>query len=176
MTLGLLTALAFAEPPTTNPHGEEIVAHAERWLGKPYAFASDKKTTLNCLDVVFYGLRDTFGERGVRYQVDPIAMIDDPHLGEPVEGLTPALRGDLDAETLALMQPGDVIYFLLAEYPDSCPRCEVTTLDGTRYGGWHTALSRGGDKILHAKPGADVRRDVLESVRFDALWVSRRVE
>ncbi|TNE86883.1 MAG: hypothetical protein EP330_19945 [Deltaproteobacteria bacterium] len=171
----LSLALAFAEPPAENPHGPALVAEAERYLGIPYAFASEPPRTMNCLNLVYEPYRTVFREKGVAYEVDPIAMIHDRHLGEPVPGLSPVLRADLDAATLARLQPGDLVYFLVEGYDEGCPRCRVTTIDGKGYGGWHTAMSAGGAAIVHAKPGGVVSRDTLDAVAFDALWVSRRV-
>jgi hypothetical protein len=164
-----------------NPYGEDIIRNAETLLGLPYAFDSDRITTINCLDVVFVGYSKTFKESRWNYKVDPRDMIRDPHLGNTVEGLSPILREELTDDKRSLFEQGDLIYFLIEGYDQMLsenvgPRTLVTYIDEKSYGGWHTALSNGDFNILHAAPGSVVKHDYLFDVGFDALWVSRRTE
>lgn len=178
----LMTSIQTTIP--INPYGQEIFDHAKEHLGKKFSLPSNPNT-MNCLDLVFAGLSATFNESKKLYSVDPRDMVLNPYLGNPVEGLSPILRENLNQETFDLFQPGDVIYFLFENYDqtafiDDPMRTHVTTIDGVGYGGWHVGLSAGENKIIHAKPGYEVQFDTIGpdsnyfTVSFDALWVARR--
>ena len=160
--------------PQINPYGEQIVKNAKRYIGIPYNWNGRSRRSLDCLGLVVRAYSDTFDDDWRKYPVDPIAMTKSKYLGSPVEGLDGILREDIDEKALQSLQEGDLIYFLIEGYNESCPRCFITDIDDKSYGGWHTALSLGYDEIIHANPGRKVQEDNLVNIGFDGLFVERR--
>ncbi|MBU1111599.1 MAG: NlpC/P60 family protein [archaeon] len=159
-----------------NPAGEKIVTYAKEFLGKPYAWGgrdTSGNPGVDCLGLIYRSFSQTFGDDWKSYPVNPIDMVKSPKLGKPVEGLDGILYENVP-DRLHLIQEGDMIYFLLGAY--MVAETEVTEIEGERYGCWHTALSLGENQIIHAKPGREVREDLLSNIVFDALYVSRRTE
>ena len=176
------------EPPKTksnlqyqNKIGPSIISVAENFLGQEYVWEGrgygGKTGTMDCLGLVFRAYAKIFKENWVQYPVNPIDMVKSPYFGSPI----PELQGVpyhkvFTPEKLQHLLPGDLIYFLIEDYDKTCAECFITEANGKRYGGWHTALSMGGDKIIHADPSSVVKKDKLQNISFDALYVSRRTQ
>jgi cell wall-associated NlpC family hydrolase len=174
--------LAFAGPPavltpqrTEVPIGrvERAVAQAREHLGEPYRWegrGTRKYPGWDCLGILFraYGKVDRRG--WWTYEVNPSELVANGKLGQPVDGISGVLRTELDP---TLLQAGDVLYFLRAEY--EIPDEPLLVKDEVRYWPWHTGLYVGNGHVLHAAPGDVVREQILAEITFDALFATRRI-
>ncbi len=161
-------AIPTAAEPTVP---QKAVAAARSRLGIPYRWdgrQTNKLPGLDCLGLLFRSYGDVTGTSWWRYPVNPTPLVGSGLLGAPVPGLDAVLRADLDATQL---QPGDVVYFLLANTP--IPDDPLWTHDGSPYWPWHTGMYVGDGRVVQAQPGGVVTEGLIEDVRFDALFVTR---
>ena len=165
MLLSLLLSLALASPP------DDAVAAAKTWLGTPYAWGgrgTAKNPGMDCLGVLYRAYGQATGTPWTRYPVNPSDLVAGGLLGQPVPGLRGTLRLDVELQQL---QPGDVLYFLMANY--EIKDDPLLTIGPTKYWPWHTGMYLGDGVALHAEPGGVVRTQPLMEIAWDALFVTR---
>ena len=162
-------AAPFVGPPTTP--ATTAVAIAEGWMGTPYQWGgrgTARNPGMDCLGVMFRAWSTATNTPWTRYAVDPSKLVASGRLGRPVPGLDGVIRADIDQ---ALLAPGDALYLLLEGY--EIPDEPLLVDQGRRYWPWHTALYAGDGVVIHAEPGGVVRRQHLDELAFDALFVTR---
>ncbi len=172
LVLAAASGTSADEPAAEEPAlVEAAIANAEALLGEPYRWGGRKtegNPGVDCLGLLYlaYGPPTNTPWRG--YPVDPSKIVRSRKLGAPVKGLDGVARESLSADKL---KRGDVLYLLLAGYEiEDEP---LWTHGEVRYWPWHTALYLGGGEVMHAEPGGVVRRQALEEMSFDALFVTR---
>lgn len=177
--LWMLLHTASADPDVLRPERTEVpigredrvIAAARERLGEPYRWEGRGTSRLpgyDCLGILFRSFGSIDGQRWSSYEVNPSQLVAGGKLGRPVPGLDGVLKEDLD---VALLQRGDVLYFLWLGYRIPDDPLMTTTLG--EYWPWHTAMYVGEGRVLHARPGGAVQEDALEDVVFDALFVTR---
>jgi cell wall-associated NlpC family hydrolase len=162
-----------ADPATTTAtsRGERALEAGRALIGEPYRWGGrldEGHPGVDCLGLLFlaWGAVSDTPWRG--YPVDPSKIVASGKLGAHVTGLDGVLRADVD---LALLQPGDVLYLLVADY--EIPDAPLWRHEGHDYWPWHTALYAGEGRALHAQPGGRVRHQDLDGIAWDALYVTR---
>ncbi len=171
------SAAAAPEDPPPPPPPPELadaaIANAEALLGEPYRWGGRMTTGnpgIDCLGLLYLAYGPPTETPWRRYPVDPSKIVRSEMLGTPVPGAAGVLREDLDVGTL---KRGDVLYLLMEEYEIEDEPLLVT--ESARYWPWHTALYVGGEDhaVIHAAPGGVVRKQPLETMQFDGLFVTR---
>jgi cell wall-associated NlpC family hydrolase len=156
--------------PTTTP-AQRAVTAARALIGEPYAWGGRDEPShpgVDCLGLLYLAWGSVTDTPWRRYPVNPSALVAGGLLGQPVPGLDGVLRAELDP---ALLQPGDVLYLLVADY--HIPDEPLWHHQGHDYWPWHTALYAGEGRVLHAEPGGRVRHQRVDSIAWDALYVTR---
>lgn len=164
-------APALPDPPTAR--AGSAIAAARHYLGVPYVWAgrdTAKHPGLDCLGLLYRAWGPVTGTPWTRYPVNPTQLVASGLLGGPVPGLDGVLRAALDP---GLLRPGDVLYLLVAEY--EIPDAPLWIHDGLRYWPWHTGLyvGEGTRTVIHAGPSSGVAEQPLDTLPFDALYVTR---
>jgi len=184
---------AWAQGPSTPPSPptesvqDQIIRAAEKHLGKSYVMGGrdgragclDGKRRvrcpqgIDCLSLIYFAYQDVLGTPWRKFSVVPSVLLERRELGAPVPGVEGVLRQDLDP---AKLRKGDVLFFLLRDYNLGAD-VPLLVRGEDRYGVWHTGLvysvESGQAKVLHAKPGFEVRIDRLEDVLFDGVIALR---
>jgi len=158
-------------PAPVSPRAARALAAGEALLGEPYRWGGRNEPGhpgVDCLGLLYLAWGSVTGTPWRRYPVNPSELVTSGLLGAPVPGLDGVLRAEVDTATL---QPGDVLYFLMANY--EIPDSPLWTHEGTPYWPWHTGLYAGDGRALHAQPGGRVRHQDLAGIAFDALYVTR---
>lgn len=182
LSLLLWVTSAVAEPQDLHPERTEvpvgrvdrIVALARERLGEPYRWegrGTDRFPGYDCLGILFRSFGAVDGRSWRTYEVNPSELVANGKLGAPVDGLDGILRDELDPVTLA---KGDVLYFLLRDY--RIPDDPLLVRGEAQYWPWHTGLYVGDGRVLHARPGESVMEQSLDSIAFDAVFVTRGLE
>ena len=163
------------------------LAHAQQWLGTPYAWegrGTRKHPGMDCLGLLYRAWGPVTNTAWTAYPVDPSELVRSELLGRTVPGLAGRLRASVDDSEL---RPGDVLYLLKAwaEIPDeplwlqtrACgagEEADSNALCSTPYWPWHTVVYVDQGVVVHAAPGAEVRTQRLSELDYDALFVTRR--
>lgn len=166
---------------------QRIIAAAESYLGRPYVFGGRAgrpgclragrrvrcRPGIDCQSLIFFAYEKVLGTPWRRFSVMPSRCVQQNQLGRPVPGLAGVLADELDR---AALRKGDVLFFLLEDYNlQAAPPLWVH--QQRRFGVWHTGLVHGrraGEvRVIHAKPGAEVRIEALDHIPFDALYTVR---
>jgi cell wall-associated NlpC family hydrolase len=149
-----------------------FVQAARSHLGTPYRWngrGTSRLPGLDCLGILFRADEAVTGTPWREFAVNPSELVAGGLLGAAVPTLSGVLRDDVPHSHL---QPGDVLYFLLAGY--EIPDEPLMVRGDVRYWPWHTGLYAGEGQVIHASPGAGkVVEEPLEHVGFDALYVTR---
>ena len=159
---------ALTAAPTPGPRALEA---GRALIGEPYAWGGRNEPSnpgVDCLGLLFLAWGSVSDTPWRSYPVDPSKIVASGRLGAPVPGLDGVLRADVD---LALLQPGDVLYLLVADY--EIPDAPLWRHEGHDYWPWHTAMYAGEGRALHAQPGGRVRHQDLDGIAWDALYVTR---
>jgi len=184
----LLVTSAAAQPRSpAGSVGERLVVAAETYLGKPYMFGgrdgrrgciqAGKRVRcpggIDCQSLIFFAYERVLKTRWTRFSVFPSVSIRRKELGRPIAGLAGVLADEVD---MALLAPGDVLFFLLEDYNLQADPA-LLVRNGHRYGTWHTGMVHstgpGWVKVIHAKPGDKVVVEALGRVEFDGLFAVR---
>jgi len=176
---GLAILLMAQIPPPPTPTADPVqveaaIKNAESYLGQPYAWGGRNTSGnpgIDCLGLLYLAWGPVTGTPWRSYPVDPSKIVASKKLGTPVDGAAGVLRADLDQ---GLLQRGDVLYFLNRGY--EIPDEPLWVVGEDRYWPWHTGLYAGDGVALHAEPGGVVRRQPLDEIPFDALYVTRVVK
>lgn len=156
-----------------TPLAAAAIANAEALIGEPYRWGGRMTAgnpDIDCLGLLFLAYGPPTDTPWRRYPVDPSKIVNSKMLGEPVSGLDGTLKPDVDT---SLLRPGDVMYLLIEGY--EIPDDPLLITETAKYWPWHTALYVGGAEptVIHADPGGVVKKQSLESMHFDALFVTR---
>ncbi len=168
------TPLPAAPPAAESPaptRGDRALEAGRALIGEPYRWGGRKQAShpgVDCLGLLYLAWGAVTSTPWRSYPVNPSKLVASGKLGSPVEGMDAVLRADVD---LSLLQTGDVLYFLVADY--EIPDAPLWEHEGTPYWPWHTGLYAGEGRALHAEPGGRVRHQDLSGITFDALFVSR---
>jgi cell wall-associated NlpC family hydrolase len=144
-----VVALLIALPPEAQ---SAVVAKARTALEVPYVLGgrvrpfSTKRGVdgLDCQGLVFFALQ-SISDCGWRsWSVLPTTSVQG-ELGLPVDGLAPVSAADL-ASKLALLQPGDILWFL--DMMENVNEPSITTLDKQAAWVWHVGLYAGAGRFV----------------------------
>jgi cell wall-associated NlpC family hydrolase len=164
------SASASAVSPASSP-GQRALEAGRALIGEPYAWGGRGEPShpgIDCLGLIFLAWGEVRDTPWRRFPVDPSKIVASGMLGQPVPGLDGVLRAGVAPD---LLEPGDVLYFLMADYP--IPDAPLWRHEGHDYHPWHTGLYAGEGRALHAQPGGRVRHQDLADIPFDALLVTR---
>jgi len=163
-----------SQPPAIVPaptRGERALEAGRALIGEPYRWGGRNQSShpgVDCLGLLYLAWGSVTGTPWRSYPVDPSKIVASGKLGAPAPGLDAVLREELD---LAQLEPGDVLYFLVANY--EIPDEPLWLHEDTPYWPWHTGMYAGEGRALHAEPGGRVRHQDLLGIHFDALYVTR---
>lgn len=153
---------------------ECAMACAASHLGEKYHWGgrmTEALPGLDCLGLLYLAWGSCTETPWHQYPVDPSKLVESGLLGAPVPGAAGVLSDELSSDVL---QPGDVLYFLLEGYQiEDDP---LLTKEKRKFWPWHTGLYVGDQLVIHAQPGGVVRRQLLGEIAFDALYATRLID
>jgi cell wall-associated NlpC family hydrolase len=166
MVVALWSWVASASP------GTLAVEHARTWLGTEFRWngrGTERLPGLDCLGLVFRAWGEVTGTSWREYAVDPSELVASRKLGTVVPELEGVDRESLD---VSLLQPGDIVYLLLAEQP--IPDTPLWVTLESRYWPWHVGMYAGDGKVINADPSRGVVEMTFDELAWDRLVVTRR--
>ena len=178
--LGLVIAATLV---SLSPQQQDVVvAAAKQVLGVPYDLGGRLQPGrgLDCQGLIFYALQPVARCGWRSWSVMPTVSVKG-ELGLPVPGFSPlgADVGDDDVTAkLALLQPGDVLWFLGPEENPAEP--SLTVLNGAPHWVWHTGLYVGAGHFIVGDhfAGAVVDEELLPYLRahYAGVFVTRMAD
>ncbi len=152
---------------------ECALACAESHLGEKYRWGgriTEALPGLDCLGLLYLAWGPCTDTPWSEYPVDPSKLVGSGLLGVSVSGAAGVLRDELGCDVL---QPGDVLYFLLEGYQiEDDP---LLTKDNRNYWPWHTGLYLGNQQVIHAQPGGVVRQQLLRRLSWLFIKMNRLI-
>ncbi|MDP2345107.1 MAG: hypothetical protein Q8O67_29450 [Deltaproteobacteria bacterium] len=139
-----VVALLIALPPEAQ---SAVVAKARTALEVPYVLGGRVRRAddgLDCQGLVFFALQSISACGWRSFSVLPTTSVKG-ELGLPVDGLAPVAAADL-AGKLALLQPGDILWFL--DMMENVNEPSITLLDQQPAWVWHVGLYAGGGRFV----------------------------
>lgn len=127
-----------------------LLAAARQLLGTPYELgARSPGKGLDCQGVIFVAAQSVRSCSWRSYSVYPTKTVEWRELGEPVPGLSPVSRAELDT---AKLEPGD--HVMLLSPAENSAEPALTELGGAKQWVWHVGLYAGDGQWLNADPFA----------------------
>jgi cell wall-associated NlpC family hydrolase len=142
-----MLAITFAALMTALPPNEQekLVVEARKVLGVPYVLGGrmrNDKDGLDCQGLIFFALQ-SISQCGWRsWSVMPTTSVKG-ELGLPVQGANPVASDKID---VALLQPGDIIWFVDPIQNPAEP--SIASLDDKPVWVWHTGMYSGDGKFI----------------------------
>ncbi len=127
----------------------KIVAYARSQIGVPYRWNGRNTTVhpdLDCMGLPFRAFASVYAEKWTQYSVIPSKLIKSGKLGTPLDGKAHRYSEEL----LGLLQPGDVIYFLV-DHKAIQDEPIVSSAD-TSWWVYHMGVIGNGGQVIHASP------------------------
>lgn len=143
----VVAALLLSLPPEQQA---AVVKAARDVEGVPYDLGGrlQKDRGLDCQGLVFYALQPIAKCGWKSWSVLPTTSVKG-ELGLPVPGLAPVLAADVE-KSLALFQPGDVLWFL--DPTENPAEPALTSIGEVPHWVWHTALYTGDGHFIAGEP------------------------
>ncbi len=143
----MLVAVVMVALVTLTPEQQAaVVTAAHDVKGVPYDLGGrlQQGRGLDCQGLVFYALQPIARCGWKSWSVLPTTSVQG-ELGLPVAGLAPIAAANVE-KNLALLQPGDVIWFL--DDVENPAEPSIAVLNGTPHWVWHTGLYVGGGHFV----------------------------